>query len=273
MTRVKKVFSSTAEVCPVFAQRTYTEGHAGNVYFYGDKIYSYGSHYLLAEFIGNNAIVINDRGYSSSTGTHISTVRSATRQYKQFFYTKTDLNYILRTTKDNLDKLVKAKKPELYIAPIFSMWESLNEFISFKKATKDYNKKPEYKELKKLVKSLEKDKDGLLNKIKIRQEKEKAAKLAKFKEDIEKFEAYELNYINFDWIRISQDGLTIQSSQGVSVDIEEAKLLYKLIEANRDIIGHKIGGYTVISKNGTLQIGCHHIDMDAVHKVGKIITQ
>ena len=49
---MKKVFSSNDECIHVFAQRTHEEGRTpnSNVYFYGDKLYSYGSHYLLAEF-------------------------------------------------------------------------------------------------------------------------------------------------------------------------------------------------------------------------------
>lgn len=274
---MKKVFPNANAVIHLFAQRTQSEARSTNVFFeYGTKLYSYGHHYLLAEFIENNAIMINDSGYSVTTAKHIRQVTGATRQYKQFFYTKTNLGYIHREVKSNLDKLAKAKKPELYLGGIFSMWESLNEFIQFKKATKDYAKNPQYKELKKWVKQLEGDKDKVVAKIKELQDRERVIKLAKFKKDVKEFEAYELNYIHsneLDWIRISQDGTKVESSQGVSVSIEAARVLYKMIEAKRDIIGHRIEGYTVISVNGKLKIGCHHIDMEAVHKVGKIITQ
>jgi hypothetical protein len=39
----------------------------------------------------------------------------------------------------------------------------------------------------------------------------------------------------------------------------EGRLLYKMIKQGKDIKGHKIGYYTVISVNGVLTIGCHKI--------------
>jgi hypothetical protein len=46
-----------------------------------------------------------------------------------------------------------------------------------------------------------------------------------------------------------------------------------MIKAKRDIKGHQIDGYTVISINGTLKIGCHDIDMTYVKKIGnKLLT-
>ena len=91
---MKKVFSSNQACIHAFAQRNQSEGSSSSVFFYGDKCYSYGHHYELARFIqgvdGSDAIRINDRGYSSSTGKHIGLVQNATRQYKQFFDTHTD---------------------------------------------------------------------------------------------------------------------------------------------------------------------------------------
>ena len=94
---MKKVFSSNADCIHTFAQRSQDEGRTPNhnVYFRGDKIYSYGYHYLLGEFINNGeAIIINDIGYSNSTSKHINILQGATRQYKQFYVTLTDLDTV-----------------------------------------------------------------------------------------------------------------------------------------------------------------------------------
>jgi hypothetical protein len=48
---MKTVFSNAQDCVHAFAQRQTPQGRSGNVFFYGDKIYSYGYHYLLAEFI------------------------------------------------------------------------------------------------------------------------------------------------------------------------------------------------------------------------------
>ena len=45
---MKKVFQNTSEVVHVFAQQTQSRSNqTGSIYFRDNKIYSYGSHYLL----------------------------------------------------------------------------------------------------------------------------------------------------------------------------------------------------------------------------------
>ena len=91
------------------------------MYFYNDKIYSYGSHYLLAEFLDSNTILINDKGYSNTTSKHISLVTSATRNRKQYFINKTDYKIVNQNIKECLNKLVKARKTkEFYLNEIDS---------------------------------------------------------------------------------------------------------------------------------------------------------
>ena len=44
-----------------------------------------------------------------------------------------------------------------------------------------------------------------------------------------------------------------------------------MIISDKDIKGYKIGYYTVIGLNGTLKIGCHNIDTNNMHEIGKKI--
>ena len=275
---MKKVFNSNSEVIHLFAQR--------NVYFetpymsekeYGTRLYSYGSHYLLAEFIDDNTVVINDSGYSSSTSKHISIAYGATRQYKQFSKTNIDLDLVYNTVIANKNKLARANKPELYINPILSLWDSLNEFLEYTNAKK-YKSNPKYKEIKAIVNALNNGSDDFKEKLRlasIKAEKAKKAKDAKqLKIDLAKFYTYQIDYFRTgkeDFLRISKDGEKIETTQRVRVGIESAKMLYKMILANVDIKGHNIDGYTVTSINGTLKIGCHNINMNSVHNVGKQI--
>ena len=99
---MKTVFSSNYDVIHAFAQQNQYEGRnqTQSVFFYNNKIYSYGHHYLLGEFIDKNTIVINNKGYSNSTSKHISILIGATRQYKQYFLT---MNKIVQT----IDKVSK----------------------------------------------------------------------------------------------------------------------------------------------------------------------
>lgn len=74
---VRKVFSSISECTHVWAQQTQDEGRSGNVYFSGEKIYSYGHHFCMARILPSGVAVLSSRGYSPSTGKHQSVVRGA----------------------------------------------------------------------------------------------------------------------------------------------------------------------------------------------------
>ncbi len=45
-----------------------------------------------------------------------------------------------------------------------------------------------------------------------------------------------------------------------------------LRDHSKDIKGYNIEGYTVISLNGTLKIGCHNINMDSVKRLDKVLS-
>jgi hypothetical protein len=61
----------------------------------------------------------------------------------------------------------------------------------------------------------------------------------------------------------------IETSKGARVSYEAGKLLFARIKAGKDVKGHDIDGYTVISINGVLKIGCHEIEMAEVHRFAK----
>ena len=280
---MKKVFSSNADCIHTFAQRSQDEGRTPNhnVYFYGDKIYSYGSHYLLGEFINDGeAIIINDIGYSNSTAKHISILWGATSQYKQVSKRRTDIDAVHDTVISHKKSLANARKPELYITPILSLWESLNEFLQYSKAKK-YKSNKKYKEIKAIVTALNDNPEDYKEKIKLASQKlakaQKRKDAIRLKEKLSKFNSYEIDYFrenkldNEDYLRISKDGDRVETSQRVSVKRENAKLLYKMIEKGIDIQGKRIEHYTVTSINGTLKIGCHNINIDSMHKVGKLL--
>lgn len=65
------------------------------------------------------------------------------------------------------------------------------------------------------------------------------------------------------------DIVYIQTSKGARVSYEAGKLLFAMIKAGKDVKGHDVDGYTVISINGVLKIGCHVIEMEEVHRFAK----
>ena len=155
---MKTVFSSNYDAIHAFAQQNQYEGRnqTRSVFFYDNKIYSYGHHYLLGEFIDKDTIVINDKGYSNSTSKHISILIGATSQYKQYFLTKIDIDYIHSHVFNYLKpKHARARKPQIYLSEIFSLWNSLNEFATDRKQKTKLAKNPKFQQLLRFVDMLQ----------------------------------------------------------------------------------------------------------------------
>lgn len=273
-----KNFKNNSELIHAYAQQNESNGQVGNLYFIGKELYSYGSHYLLCDFISDNTVLINDAGYSSTTQKHIGITMAATSQYKQFYTSESDLQTVLTAIEYNAKKLARANKPEIYISTIFNLWEKLNEFLIYTKA-KNYKSNSDYKAIKKIVLPLKSNPEQYKEKLKelaikqAKQAKSKAAKELKIK--LVQFQSHEINSFRInnsdDFLRISLDKQFIETNQQVKIPIKAAKVLYKLIKEGKSIKGYNIDGYTVISINGTLKIGCHNINIKNVHEIGKKI--
>jgi len=274
---MKNVFSNSYEVIHLFAQKSQHSARCSNVYFEGDTIYSYGRHYALGKFVeinGEASILIEDRGYSNTTAKHIWQIRQATRQYKQYFTSQVHLHHVYSRVKYNYDKLLKARKKDLYLPEIVRSYEY---FINCPFFTIHDKKDKRFLELTKIYKAVASPENIEAAKVAAKKAlaKQQRAAAAQLKTDLKKFEAYEINSIyghGEDYLRISADGLTVETSQRVTVSIEAARALYAAIVNKQDIKGHKIDDYTVISLNGVLTIGCHKINTKSMHKIGKIIS-
>ena len=279
---MKKVFSNASDVIHLFAQRTQSEARCSNVFFDNmNQIYSYGHHYLLGEFVTNDngelAIIINDRGYSVTTAKHISKIIGATRQYKQFFTESTNPVRVLSNLNNLAHKLQNARKKELYLLPAEELYAKYCEFQIWRGKSSDFETVGKIEEIIKVFRG-ESYSDYLKKQVEIikRAEAKKQRELKKqFSKELKEFFAYERNRLyvngNEDYVRISQDGEFIETTQQVRVPIKEAAILYKMIKGGKDIKGHIISGYTVIGMNGVLKIGCHKINIKNMNEVGEKI--
>lgn len=283
---MKTVFSKADDVIHIFAQKTHTDAknQSRNVFIkrssydldYADLIYSYGHHYELARFIDENTVLINNSGYSQTTSKHISSVRYATRQYKQFFKTETDLRSVLYLVRENFNKWKRARKPEMYVSEINRYWGKLNEYIEYLKIKCKRDK--QYIEIKKIWKAVNNGDSESVDKYRKQlAAKEKREQQKKLEKALKEFYNYERNYVRLgndkDYLRLSKDGLKVETTQNISVSKEAATDLYKAIKRGVSIRGRRIEHYTVTSINGTLKIGCHNIDMSSVHKVGNQLLE
>ena len=274
---MKKVFTNT-EIVHVFAQQSQSEGRSGSMFFHDTKIYSYGYHYLLGEFIDSQTIVINDKGYSVSTRKHIGLLTSATSHLTRFYKTNTDMD-IVHLTITHLTKMMstaRTRKGE-YLNNIYYTYEKLNEYLEYTN-TKDelgYGDAIKYKEICEIVSRLDADKDGIMAEIADIEKKKREREKAKQLEHLAEWRTHErrdMYGLPKSYLRLSLDGESVETSKGVRIDRDKARVLYKLIKAGKDINGFKLDYYTVIGvKDNTLKIGCHDIPMTEVNTIGELL--
>lgn len=281
---MRTVFSNASDCVHAFAQRSQDSGRSSNVFFEDNKIYSYGRHYLLAEFEtnakGELAIVINNTGYSNTTSKHIGYVIQGTRQYKQFFWKKCTIKNVSLRIYEIIQYLPRSRKKSVLIAEANNLMASLKEYIDWtgnKNLVKDVRYKNLVRDVKKYIN------DGLYasyledcNKAYAKEQRRKElAEIKRKKEDAEKFLNYEKDYVSLseDLLRFSKDGEFIETSQRVKVSRIQAYILYRKIVEGKPVHGHTIEGYTVNGLNGVLHIGCHRINVENMHKVGKELLQ
>lgn len=65
------------QVAHYWANNVQPEGDAGNLFYAGEKIWSYGAHFCVGRRLPGGMFAITTRGYSPSTERHISIVRQA----------------------------------------------------------------------------------------------------------------------------------------------------------------------------------------------------
>jgi len=293
---MRKVFSSHSEVCHKFNEQSQSEGRAGSIFFYGNKIYSYGYHYLLAEFISPEIILINNKGYSNSTSKHIAILSSATRDKKQVYITKIHLELVLLQLQKLYKNLIKARKPLFYKNSIealyldfvdevnflggFYIGDSFNysfDFVPYSEMNKEQKEKyirineirtlaDEYAKSEKYLNKIERAKE--LEETKAQREKEEKEK------QIDNFYSYKgsrINWLEFDLLRLSKCGEFVETSQAVKIPIKEAQRFYKLFKSGVELVGEKISHYTTKSNENYLQIGCHKIEHIEAKRIGQLI--
>lgn len=286
---MKTVFTNS-QLVHKFNEQSQNMGKSQNMFFEGNKIYSYGYHYLLGEFISSNQIVINNKGYSNTTSKHISLLRDATRDKEQFFTTQIDLNYVYETIKENYLKLPRARKKEIYYNNISIAYNNFKRSVDVFKGCFYYNPLDGYqdrltkveikkanKEQKEKLRYIEKTFVELgspkqleqLKKISDRAKKEKQQRVKKFYQ----YKIDGITGLSNDLLRVSICGQFVETTQRVKIDIKEALRYYNLLKRGNNMRGEKIAQYITLSYDNFLRIGCHKINKNEVVRIGKILEK
>jgi hypothetical protein len=266
-----KTYKSISDCIHKFAQQDQTSGKSSNVFFEYKKLYSFGYHFTLAEFLTENIILLDDSTYSVTTTKHQNITRYATRQYTQLYKSTYHIQNCIRDLKELKNKLAKAKKPAKYIELAQGIIDA------HKKAQKLFPDKIEnYKTLLKEFKELETFFVSVIDsdKMKVYKEQQKNLELINLHQYKSSFKSYQ-SYNKFkilckskiDYIRASICGNYIETTQSVTIPISEALRLYKALNMGIDIRGEKIDGYIVRDVTETqIKIGCHILERNDINE-------
>jgi len=266
---MKKVFTNS-EICHVFNMQHQNDGRNTNnsLYFLNNKLYSYGRHYLLCEFINPQTVIINDTGYSNTTSKHISLILNATRNRKQYFKTCIDPIIVNNSIKKYLKKITRARERKtFYFREIRNIFNMYFNYIEETKQKTSFLKIKEHRENLKMFSLFQNNSSSLEEDIKKDQILREQVKVKKWKNgEIDFFK----NNTKSDFLRI-KNGF-VETSQNVKITIDEAKRLLILIDQN-NIIGQKVSNlYTVLSWYKFLKIGCHNISLEEINYIKKILN-
>jgi hypothetical protein len=275
---MKKVHAPE-NVAHLFANQLQSEARTqtNNFYFFNDKIYSYGSHFVIAKHY-NGILLFTERSYSNTTAKHISHVRNASSHKEKIFCAYPDgshdqnFNYWINEAEKNIDKLKRAKKVIIYLyqldlirqkaeryAKVFGIsipmeLEKVLNVADKDQASEYESKKAEYLEAEKKRKEKELKKDH-------------AKELKKWRN----FETTSLYLRNgFDYLRYNINKKRFETSQRVEIPLEIGLKLYEKIKNN--IPFEKVLDYSVQEINKTfIQVGCHKITLKEINTIMKTI--
>jgi hypothetical protein len=282
---MKTVFSSIDDVIHAYAQRPNdpnTEGRTsggGNVFFDGGKLYSYGRHYILAEWIDDQTVMIDDRGYSVSTAKHISKTRYALNQYRQFFTTEAKTEIVKQRLESYRQSLAKARKPETYINAATYLIGKHVEYLEYVQNAID----PSLFELIQHFTG-----EGMKERIEADKERIEAQR----KEDERKRKEYERLYrdafmryepsgdyrsrskVDYDLIRFKKDEpQTVETSQNVRIPYAVALEAFTRFKGYGLMKGQHVAGFTIHEiAPEFIRIGCHRFRIEDLNQFFNIPT-
>lgn len=294
--RLKTVFTSSM-VAHVWAQQTQEHGRnqQGNIYFYGDSIYSYGSHYLMGkihEVNGKRIALINECNYSPTTVTHRYHTIDAVKGLMDYFLVPNpsliddpkNLQYFKDKVNDHVNYCLKKKKVDSDDAIrgnfdyLHRLLSEANEFAMIVRAPNIIVPREQLDAIethlkKRLARYKELNTPEMIAK---REAKRQANAEKKLAESISNFRQGKNVYLyNLPYALLRIDNNDVRTSRGATVPLKVAKLVLTKLLKNENVIGRHLGSFTLNAINDAangdkvLTIGCHKILLsEAVNVLG-----
>jgi len=269
----------------------------GNVFFDRDKIYSYGHHFMIAQKVrgkdGNVVFVaFNSKTYSNTTTKHQYAVRRAlfhdvlSIPNADPYDREAFAEYCAQSAKNALVSQGRARTEHTKTQYGNDASRAIANWHTYCQLMKQAGKKTcKLTKAQKLVLGTGGDVD--LEAVRLAEEQAIRKAIADKKKRAKVLHENELQILA-DWKSGKRENLPylqtieatvlrlhdgkVETSRNASVTVESAKTLWKLIEAGRDVKGHTIDGYTVISMNGVLKVGCHVIERSEVERIGAMLN-
>jgi len=293
--RVRRVVDSS-EVAHLWAHRAQSDARnaKGSLYFRGDTIYSYGSHFPVARHVHNKpgeaAVLFTTKTYSVTTSGHCSTVWSACHHLTLFRVPDVLADAKSAHTDNLTDYTKRIREALLKSARARSTWAKTSnhrDATELRREAIAYAKffRLAYSRMLPDVPAL----DSLeLRELKEREAKAQAAKARKtLRENAELIvrwrqgESVRLPYGLPDMLRISSDGMEVETSRGASFPVSHAKRGLALVRAVRQRAerwqsnGHTchLGHYQIdaIEPDGTVKAGCHTVRWSGIEGIAPAI--
>jgi hypothetical protein len=301
--RQKHVFNS-GEIPHLWAHRTQDDARnrQGNLYFNGDTIYSYGSHFPIARHIfnkaGDRAVLFTTASYSVTTSGHCSAVHSAIPSETRVFHVP-EVYPDTSTVKEAHERNLKhyAETADEHVSKCARARSSFNKEWHHKQAEEIRKEALAYCRFfhlpKPTIKAIPALDSKLLEKIrhleaqraaeKAEQTKrERAEAIARQQELITKWRTGQYSGCLYDvpaMLRI--DGDEVLTSRGVRFPVSHAKRaldFVRKIRASGEAYVRNgktihLGLYAIdrIEPDGTVKAGCHVVSWQEIERIAPLL--
>ena len=256
-----------------------------NFYFYGDTIYSYGSHFPIARHVtrkGKSAVLFTTRSYSSTTAGHKCTVESACRHLTVFHVadvTGSDCRKQFAQYRAEYMGLVgkyakaRQRKPDI-LADLRGLVEEANRYADF------FGLRARL--------TLPDDLTGMIaecqaidKREKARKQREEAKQAREALERVQKWVDGESDYCpSYGPIRLRVKGDELQTTRGARVPFAHAVKAFRVIKRLHDKgQAYQRNGHTIhlgqfaldsLDTEGNVTAGCHTVQWEEIARVAAL---
>lgn len=272
---------NNSQVAHLWANKSRERARGHNLYFDGDTIYSYGSHFPIARHISRgkqSAVLFTTKTYSVSTSKHISYTHRALNGLSLPVFNVQDIrgNAESAVIKADYQSRVKAETEtaarsrlhaEMYLERAQNLAQEANEcaaFFGWKWRLDVPTLDPAF-----IAKVRERAKEETAKQRKAKEERERAAAII-LAGKVSEWRAGKpvslWDYRGETLLRINGD--KIETSRGAHIPVEHAPRLWKVIQRAKAGTPYQHNGHSEhagefkvdsIDTNGTLRAGCHTI--------------